>query len=99
ITPKKKLSECKTGWALVWSDYDYSVGANDSHWAFSYVPKKFATMSGGAFFPVVNNMNPTRVDLAAKYLYISDTQIKGHADNAEAGNNGNDVCLRYVFEF
>lgn len=101
VKPTKKLSECKTGWILVWSDYDFGVGANDFHWAFSYIPKKLAGIDkgGGAFFPIISGMDASTVSVSGKALYINDADITGHADNNSSNNYANDVCLRYVYEF
>jgi hypothetical protein len=101
IKPSKKLSECRTGWILVWSDYDYSVGSNDIHWAFTHIPKSFASFDkgGGFFASIVNYMSDTTVDNTGKYLYINDGDITGADFNKQEANRSNDVCLRFVYEY
>lgn len=101
IRPTKKLSECRTGWILVWSDYDFSVGANDYQWAVSYVPKSFLDYARGRgiYLPVMNSLTENEVLVTGKYITINDDSLVGQDLNSKAANNANDVCLRYVYEF
>ncbi|UKL29999.1 hypothetical protein [Bacillus phage PK1] len=101
VKPTKKLSECRTGWILVWSDYDYGVGPNNHQWSFTFIPKTFAgyDAGGGMFTAIINGMSDTTITTTAKYLYVNDGDITGSGDNDSANNYANDVCLRYVYEF
>jgi hypothetical protein len=102
ITPKKKLSECRTGWLLVWSDYnDATDTENDYNWAFSYIPKFFHTIDkgGGLYVPIINNMTSTTVGLTAKTLYVNDSTLTGSDDNDSSNNATRDVVLRYIYEY
>lgn len=100
VKPTKKLSECQTGWILVWSDYDPGVGSNNYHWAVSYIPKTLAGITaGGTFVPIVIGMYEGRVDITSKYLYFTDTTISGGDLNSREENGSADVVLRYVYEF
>jgi hypothetical protein len=100
VTPSKKLSQCKNGWMLVWSDYDVSVGSNDFDWVFTYIPKftPSAMNGGSSLVGVANNLSGTNTNVTVKRLYISDSSITGHADNSVDATSTNDVCLRYVYE-
>lgn len=101
-TPTKKLSECRNGWVLVWSDYNSDLNtANDIQWGVSYVPKFFASIDNGGeiYFPIINAITSTSIGLTAKKLSINDATIEGHADNKSSGNGTIDVALRYVYEF
>ncbi|WP_153465145.1 Gp37-like protein [Sediminibacillus terrae] len=94
--PSKKLSECKTGWILVWSDYDVGSGSNDFNWVFSIIPKRFGMTSlegGGCYFVTPNSDN---LDHGAKYIYVYNDHIRGNDGNNNAPLN--DVVLRYIFE-
>jgi hypothetical protein len=102
-TQTAKLSELvskqKNGIVLVWSQY--SNGALDARWNYTFVPKMHVEISGGggvscimggAGFAAVGN----------KYVYIEDEQITGYASNNTTGTtNGitwtnNAFVLRYV---
>ena len=101
-TPSKKLSECRNGWVLVWSDYNDSTNtANDFNWGISYIPKFFASVDSGGnlYLPLINAMDANTISLTGKKVYINDSTIEGHADNNSSNNGTNDVVLRYVYEF
>ena len=96
ITPSKRLSDCQTGWVLVWSDYDPSPGtANNYDFVYSYIRKDTIVNGRGACFLLGAHSGATSV--ITKYLYISDTQIKGHASNGASPSN--DAILRAIYEF
>ncbi|WP_026676776.1 hypothetical protein [Fictibacillus gelatini] len=103
ITPKKKLSECRNGWVLIWSDYDpgSKPTENDFDWAITFIPKFFKEIDngGGFLIPIVYGMSDKTVSLTAKRIYINDSTITGHDDNSGSDNSANDVVLRYVYEF
>lgn len=80
LTMPKKLSECKNGWILVFGDT-----VQGSNWNYCYIPRTHAAMydyTGGVKFIVgVKNSGIT-----SKFIFISDTNIKGHSANAAGGN-------------
>ena len=82
LTMPKKLSECKNGWILVFGDTKQG-----SNWNYCYIPRTHASMydySGGVKFIVgVKNSGIT-----SKFVFISDTKIKGHLANTQGGNEG-----------
>lgn len=82
LTMPKKLSECKNGWILVFGDT-----TQGSNWNYCYIPRTHASMyssSGGVKFLVgVKNSAIT-----SKFIFISDTKIKGHLANTQGGNEG-----------
>lgn len=82
LTMPKKLSECKNGWILVFGDT-----TQGSNWNYCYIPRTHASMydySGGVKFLVgVKNSAIT-----SKFVFISDTKIKGHLANTQGGNEG-----------
>lgn len=99
IALAEKVSEQPNGIVLVFSAY-YQDDARD--WAFNHCfVSKYAVnnYSGkGSSFWLTN----TTDNFATKYLYISDTEIKGHADNDTPITkngityNNNYFVLRYV---
>lgn len=101
VTPSKKLSECQTGWVLVWSDYDKGVGSNNFQFAYTAIPKYHASKfnGGSVYVPIVIGHTTSVVTTTMKYLYISDNNITGHADNNNDTIFTSDVCLRAVIEF
>jgi hypothetical protein len=101
-TPSKKLSECKTGWILVWSDYDsVAKKAGDYDINYTHIPKYSVSKYSGkqVFFPVMNYMSTTAVGMTGKKLYVYDDKLVGHDDNASADNGSNDVVLRAIVEY
>lgn len=82
LTMPKKLSECKNGWILVFGDT-----TQGSNWNYCYIPRTHTSMydySGGVKFIVgVKNSGIT-----SKFVFISDTKIKGHLANTQGGNEG-----------
>lgn len=105
VTPSKKLSECRTGWLLLWSDYDPGTGANDSDFVTTIIPKNNpsgGTWGGKSFLcdiPRYMGSNSEDVDTERriiKPIYVHDDCIKGSYQNAS--DERNDVVLRAVFE-
>ncbi|MDY7043690.1 hypothetical protein RVS70_05675 [Virgibacillus sp. M23] len=96
ITPKKKLSECRTGWALIWSDFDAGVGANNFHWVATFIPRRM----GDSFYEGLGMYHavPNHIDsIITKYIYITNSTIKGSSVNHES-TKAKDVVLRYIYE-
>lgn len=106
VTPSKKLSECRNGWLLLWSDYDPDTStANDADFATTIIPKSNATggnWNGKSFLcdiPRYIGSNVNDVDTERrimKILYIYDNYIKGSPNNNK--DDRNDVVLRAVYE-
>lgn len=105
VTPSKKLSQCRTGWLLLWSDYDPGVGSNDSDFVTTIIPKKKpngSNWSGQSFYcdiPRYIGSNVNDVDTERriiKSIYIHDDCIKGSFNNDK--DERNDVVLRAVYE-
>ena len=107
VTPSKKLSECRNGWLLLWSDYDKDTStANDSDFVTTMIPKHNptgGTWGGKAFYcdiPRYIGSNVNDVDTERriiKSIYIHDNCIKGSFNNDK--DERNDVVLRAVYEF
>ena len=105
VTPSKKLSECRTGWLLLWSDYDPGSGSNDADFATTIIPKN--NPSGGKWggksflcdIPRYIGSNTDDVDTERriiKVIYVHDDCIKGSYQGD--ADERNDVVLRAVFE-
>ena len=101
IFPSKKLSECRNGWMLIWSDYDYSVGANNFHWVQTPVHKGFLKdhSMAGHFFSIQSQMSGSSFYVTGKALDFFDNRIVGGEFNDSPDNGSRDVCLRYIYEF
>ena len=106
IYPSKKLSECRTGWVLVWSDYDPGSGSNNTDIHHDFVYKRNvagANWSGQCMLcdiPRYTGSNANDVDTERriiKPIYIHDNRIEGSYQNAS--DERNDVVLRAVYEF
>ena len=105
VTPSKKLSECRTGWMLLWSDYDPGDGANDSDFCTTFIPKftpSGGTWGGKAFYcdiPIYVGGDATDLSTekrCIKPIYVHDDCLKGSYQNTSGGRN--DVVLRAVYE-
>lgn len=105
ITPSKKLSECRTGWMLLWSDYDPGDGANDTDFCTTFIPKftpSGGTWGGKAFYcDIPMYVGSDATDLSTekrciKPIYVHDDCLKGSYQNTSGGRN--DVVLRAVYE-
>lgn len=100
ITPSKPLSNCRTGWMLVFSKYTAST-VRDYSFSVVYIRKDTKlTMEdrGVGFLMSSTGENITKFeDIINKYMYINNTSIRGTAGNV-TGQNSFSV-LRYVYEF
>lgn len=105
VTPSKKLSQCRTGWMLLWSDYDPGDGANDTDFCTTFIPKytpSGGTWGGKAFYcdiPMYVGSDVTDLSTekrCIKPIYVHDDCLKGSYQNTSGGRN--DVVLRAVYE-
>lgn len=105
VIPSKKLSQCRTGWMLLWSDYDPGDGANDSDFCTTFIPKftpSGGTWGGKAFYcDIPMYVGSDATDLSTekrciKPIYVHDDCLKGSYQNTSGGRN--DVVLRAVYE-
>lgn len=106
ITPTKKMSECRNGWLLLWSDYDTGANAqaNNTDFCVTIIPKRAyagQVWNGAMWYCDVPSYaagtatdSETRV---IKVLQIYDNKIIGTENNAAAPRN--DVVLRAVYEW
>lgn len=106
ITPTKKLSECRNGWILLWSDYDSGANAqaNNTDFCTTIIPKRAYTgqLWNGAMWycDVPAYAAGTATDSenrVIKVLQVYDAKLVGTSNNAAAPRN--DVVLRAVYEF
>lgn len=107
VKPSKKLSECRNGWVLVWSDYDPDTNTkNNTDIHHDYVFKKNcagANWSGQCMLcdiPRYMGSNANDVDTERRILkaiYIHDDRIEGSYQGSY--DERNDVVLRAVYEF
>lgn len=88
------------GIVLVFSEY-YDGEVKNQTFSCHFIPKMVVSTHGGvghSFFMTTSNL----AYVATKYLYISNTQITGHANNSESytnsgiTSNNNRFVLRYV---
>lgn len=105
VTPSKKLSECRTGWMLLWSDYDPGDGSNDTDFCTTFIPKftpSGGTWGGKCFYcdiPMYVGSDVTDLSTekrCIKPVYVHDDCLKGSYQNTSGGRN--DVVLRAVYE-
>jgi hypothetical protein len=101
VTPTKRLSECRNGWVLIWSDYDVGVGTNDFHFVHSFIHKSQLNLplNGGTFVnvPATNDGSEASRTLV-KSLIVHDTKLVGYDSNRDF-TWANDAVLRRVYEF
>lgn len=99
----QSISAQAHGIVLVFSFYELTEEtAADHSWTCHFIPKQAVNLSNGGGFTFFMGINAGFSSLGAKYLYISNTQIKGHTGNTSSGVNSNvgfnnaEYCLRYV---
>lgn len=107
VTPSKKLSECRTGWMLLWSDYDPDTAeAKDSEFHTTFIPRMTPTGETWAakhfYFDIPRTSGSditvvTSEKRILKGLYVHDDKLVGHAMNNQ--DTRTDVVLRAVYEF
>ena len=98
VYPTKKLSQCRNGWALYWSDYTWETGTtNNWDWNITYIHKSALTAKGfNGFHSVVGQANSKPA--IVKYMYLRDDHLEGNAHNTSRPDLKN-VVLRKVYEF
>ncbi|MEH7082967.1 hypothetical protein V7139_09565 [Neobacillus drentensis] len=103
VTPTKKLSECRTGWILIWSDWDPSPSntANNYDFAITFIPKEFANLFPVTYsmIPIVAGQTTSAITTTSKRIQISNDKLVGHDDNGSATTSSNDVVLRNILEY
>lgn len=105
VTPTKKLSECRSGWLLLWSDFNAdSNTANDYDFSTCFIPRmrpNGENWSGQAFLCDVavgmTTTTPYTETRCIKWIHVYNDKIVGHAANNQGSRN--DVVLRAVYEF
>ena len=94
LEPRKKLSECVTGWVLRWQRYTKGEGVNQQQFQYTHVPKSHNQSEGrGMRIPL---HGPGGMDVT-KYIYVYDDRIEGFETN-DKGDNHN-LALTAVFEY
>lgn len=104
ITLSEAISAQANGIILIFSGYTpASETINDFHWSTHFVPKEQISHYGGGGHSFIMSGAGNFESFAAKYLYISDTSIKGHDNNKATGTGAcgikytnNAYVLRYV---
>ena len=107
ITPSKKLSECRTGWMLLWSDYDPDTSSGvDGDFVTTFIPNRShsgGTWNGSTFFADIprfigsNTQDSSTEKRIIKWFTVYDDRIVGEAANEKSDRN--DVALRAIYEF
>lgn len=91
ITLSESISAQNKGIVLCWSAYE-NEAAQDYDWVYHFVPKWHISVSNGSgvdFF--LNTLNTA----GHKYLYISDTSIRGYASNSSSSATGTNSKIVY----
>ena len=107
VTPSKKLSECRNGWMLEWSDYDSSgdTSGTSNNYNIVHTPIYKRNVAGNwagqsMMFAIPNYISDDGKTqaIAIKQLRVHDTKLVGYESNDQNANNL-DVVLRAVYEF
>ena len=103
VTPSKKLSDCRNGWVLVWSDYNPDTESPTNGDCFTTViPKKNVLHQNWngqnmvAAVPTYLNAEGV-LTWVGKRLYVYDDKITGHEVNHVTA--ARDVALRAIYEY
>lgn len=96
VKPSKRLSECNTGWIIVWSDWNDGGKGENFNFVYSYIPKNTIWKDGQntCFALSTGEGDDTYTN---KTLYIYDDRFTGN-DNNKKGTSY-DVVIRCVLEF
>lgn len=86
-TLSEAISAQANGIVLVWSEYTNGASSNANFNMF-FVPKHFITLHAGKGMPNFIGNGSANI-VAMKYVYISDTTIKGYAGNDDAATEKN----------
>ncbi|MGT9032694.1 hypothetical protein ACVV55_13770 [Enterococcus faecalis] len=94
-TPSKKITDCQTGWILVFQAYE-SGSASESTFHYFHIPKSHATYHNGAGINL--QISDWRgVNRGLKYVYVRENRITGHEMNSISPNNK--LVLTEIFEY
>lgn len=103
ITLNEQVRAQPNGIVLVFSYYETSTGySRDVGWTTHFVPKAALDFNMGGGQTFLMGLNAGFGTMGAKYLYIGNTTIAGHAGNTSSGNNSgitfnnSQFVLRYV---
>lgn len=96
VTPSKPLSECRNGWVLMWCKY-YKGASSWADMIQTYIGKDMVTTSSTAGVRLLFGGYDDVV--AHKYLYVTDTQIKGNDRNSNSEHFANRAVLVRIHEF
>lgn len=101
ITLSEPISKQKNGIILVWTNYENGTVQNNGV-NYCFVSKKYVELNPGVGHGMLM-IKGWDGNIGKKYVYISDTQIRGYVKNAQTiTENGinwvnNNYVLRYVF--
>lgn len=93
VTPYRSLSSCLTGWLLEFQGFSSNV-AQDTDYSYVFVPKSHPVYHSGR--PISPAVTVYGGAITRKILYITDTTIKGHANNAASPASGAILTAVYV---
>ncbi|MCK1985158.1 MULTISPECIES: pyocin knob domain-containing protein [Peribacillus] len=103
VTPAKKLSECRTGWILLWSDYDVGAGSNDYQFVSTFIPKEFPNMFPGVgasmYCSIPGFISEDKLETTIKQITVTDSTIKGNDINKNSFAKSDDAVLRRIISF
>ena len=86
ITLSEKVSAQPSGIVLVFSRYANGAAA-DTNFSSHFISKALVAAKPGVGHLLIMAASPTFEMMAAKYLYINDETIAGHASNSAAGTS------------
>ncbi|WP_142430871.1 hypothetical protein [Enterococcus faecalis] len=95
VTPSKKLSDCASGWILLWQPFKDGT-VDNSGLNYTIIPKQHVTIaSGSGVVCPIKAYNGT--DKTGKYVYITDNNIKGNDLNGVSPRD--ELSLTAVLEY
>ncbi|RXV45137.1 DUF2479 domain-containing protein [Enterococcus faecalis] len=86
VKPSIPLDKCFTGWVALYQPYDSNTGKAQP-WDLNYmfIPKTHAVdYSGVAIIHHLETLNGAKFN---KYIYVTNTEIKGHKNNGTAAKD------------
>lgn len=91
FTPSKNIRDCANGWNLRFRQYGPGQGIKDWGYHSIKIHKDDIVVGKNTFLPALAKLEG-RIQVVGKQVYMTDTYIKGHADNSASPSNN---CALY----
>src|SRR5690606_1944629 len=92
-----KLSDCASGWILVWADYSNGAGQKyDNVYTYVHTTHIDDRCGQGVHFVVSGGATTRNTQLKTNYVYVSNDKLEGNAVNDGSTLQKNIVLVKVV---